>query len=316
MLIVLFGVDKMKKVIIASLIFSSIITASVFGSNISVFLNGEYLKTSSAPVIKNDSVLVPFRDIFEAFGMNVEWNSATSTVTGISDEKTISLSIGSSTGYVNGQAKELSVVPEIINGSTMVPLRFVSEAVGYPVEWDSQNSRVIIGDGYDNSNNKAYFDNGKIILPEIEKNIDIDGIVDESEINNIDTSQEPSLDFGGGYDIDGITDEPMNNGLSVYNEPEGAYTDEFFDEWIGEDQLESNYGISVSWLGEKIILTDKNGDSITVNNAPKSSFEDGKIYSDGNIKFQYVGKFTSNGETLTLNQIYFYREGLSDEGII
>jgi len=46
--------------------------------------------------------------------------------------------------FVNGQKIETDVPPQIINGRTMVPVRFVSEALGADVEWDGMNRRVLI----------------------------------------------------------------------------------------------------------------------------------------------------------------------------
>ncbi|MCX5971200.1 MAG: stalk domain-containing protein, partial [Coprothermobacterota bacterium] len=47
--------------------------------------------------------------------------------------------------FVNGTAIASDVEPFIYQGRTFVPIRFVSEALGQPVSWDNENSRVIIG---------------------------------------------------------------------------------------------------------------------------------------------------------------------------
>lgn len=46
--------------------------------------------------------------------------------------------------YVNGKKIESDVPPQIINGRTMVPVRFVSEALGADVDWNAENRAVII----------------------------------------------------------------------------------------------------------------------------------------------------------------------------
>ena len=137
-----------KKLRCAILAFSILVSGvHVFGSEILVFLNGQRLYTSSSPVIEDGTVMVPFRDIFEALGIEVEYNDSTKTITGSKDGLDISITIGNTEGYVNGQKKELSKPPQIVNGRTLVPLRFAAEAAGYPVEWDNVNKRVVIGTG-------------------------------------------------------------------------------------------------------------------------------------------------------------------------
>lgn len=42
----------------------------------------------------------------------------------------------------------LDVPPKIINGRTMVPVRFIAETMGLKVDWDAANRTVVIGEGY------------------------------------------------------------------------------------------------------------------------------------------------------------------------
>jgi hypothetical protein len=43
---------------------------------------------------------------------------------------------------LNGKNVTLDAAPCIVNGSTLVPVRFVSEALGLEVKWD-QNTRTV-----------------------------------------------------------------------------------------------------------------------------------------------------------------------------
>ena len=45
---------------------------------------------------------------------------------------------------VNGKATQLSVEAQVINSSTMVPLRFVSEGLGADVKWDGATPSATI----------------------------------------------------------------------------------------------------------------------------------------------------------------------------
>ncbi|MDF2877096.1 MAG: hypothetical protein K0S30_192 [Clostridia bacterium] len=111
---------------------------------ISIFLNDSPISVSVNPVMENGTVLVPMRNIFEALGFNITWDSKTNSIQASTEKTTINLTVGSSRATVNTTEKILSSVPQNINGSIMVPLRFISEAAGYAVKWDSTNKKIFI----------------------------------------------------------------------------------------------------------------------------------------------------------------------------
>jgi len=59
----------------------------------------------------------------------------------------VSLRIGVPQAFVDGQAQFLDVPPMLVGGRTMVPLRFVSQALGAGVAWDAASSSVLIASG-------------------------------------------------------------------------------------------------------------------------------------------------------------------------
>lgn len=111
---------------------------------VTVYLNGVELYFDSDPTIKNQKTMVPLRKIFEALGAGVEWDGSTKTVTASSGGKSLSLTIGSDTAYVNGSEIQLDAAPFIQDELTFVPLRFVSESLDADVQWDDALRRVII----------------------------------------------------------------------------------------------------------------------------------------------------------------------------
>ena len=131
---------KFLKTFIPALIIASLPLTNVFG--ISVTINAQKLKVSNEPVIENGTTLVPMRSIFEALGMTLNWDDATKTATATNDNTEIKLTLGSTTAYVNGKATTLSVPAKSINGSTMVPVRFISEALGNTIEWNGEDQAV------------------------------------------------------------------------------------------------------------------------------------------------------------------------------
>src|SRR5690606_11386392 len=56
----------------------------------------------------------------------------------------VALQIGNATGYVNGVETQLSIAPKVYRGTTYVPLRFISEAINYDVQWDHESQSVFL----------------------------------------------------------------------------------------------------------------------------------------------------------------------------
>lgn len=115
-----------------------ILTAMLLTANanaIDLYVDFGRLNTDAPPASVGGRTLVPVRAIFEALGAAVEWDAATRTATGASADATVIMQIDNRTAYVNGEAKTLDVPAQLINGRTMVPARFISEALGYDVTW-------------------------------------------------------------------------------------------------------------------------------------------------------------------------------------
>ncbi len=137
-------------------LFSGIKTQADAATGISVTYNGYAIAFKQAPVIKNDRTLVPFRAIFEAMGLIVDWDPDTQSATAYNDEITIGLQIGNNSAVLNSKYYGsidvfLDVEPQIINGSTMVPVRFIGESSGADVSWLESTKTVVIkntGDRY------------------------------------------------------------------------------------------------------------------------------------------------------------------------
>lgn len=123
-------------------LFSGVTTEA--SSHIKINLNGENVIYDQSPVIVNGTTLVPMRGIFESLGATITWNSESKTVTGIKDNNEIKLIIGSTGALKNGDLVQLSQPAQIINGHTMVPLRFISESLGAEVAWDSSSKTINI----------------------------------------------------------------------------------------------------------------------------------------------------------------------------
>lgn len=116
-------------------------------ANTRVQVNGQPLATSVAPIQMNGRTLVPMRDIFESLGARVQYNSATRGITARRGTTNIGLRIGSRAAMINNQNITLDQSPLVRRGSTLVPLRFVSEALGARVSWNSAQRLVSVYQG-------------------------------------------------------------------------------------------------------------------------------------------------------------------------
>ena len=117
---------------------------SAADSQYKVTVNGEYLTFDQEPVLQNARLLVPLRAIFEALGADVSWDNNTKKVTATKGDRVVTLTIGETIGYVNNTAVTLEAPAILKNGNTMVPLRFVSEALAAEVTWDPNTKTASI----------------------------------------------------------------------------------------------------------------------------------------------------------------------------
>lgn len=115
---------------------------------IRVILDGNQIVFEVNPQIVQSRTMVPMRTMFETLGLTVSWDETTKTAQGTSSESaisgsSISFTIGSNKAMINGKEQVMEVPASIIQGRTMIPLRFLSENMGYNVVW-VQGSNLIL----------------------------------------------------------------------------------------------------------------------------------------------------------------------------
>ncbi|GED29749.1 copper amine oxidase N-terminal domain-containing protein [Brevibacillus centrosporus] len=98
------------------------------------------------PVIRDSRTLVPIRPIAESLGFDVDWNEQTRTVTINKGTSNVRLVVTQKIAKKNGQTINLDVPAQIINQRTMVPVRFIAEALSYNVNWNQATQTVLITD--------------------------------------------------------------------------------------------------------------------------------------------------------------------------
>lgn len=163
---------KKVTIILILLLCAVVISPSIASAQqpIKVFVYGQQIQFDVEPVVAEGRIMVPMRALFEALNMNVRWNEDTKTVTAETEylmciELTVdqlsaqkyfldytNYDFETQTGTIdkeNVQEIEMDVPAKIIEGRTMIPLRFVAESMDYPVDWNSEASTVTIGTSLD-----------------------------------------------------------------------------------------------------------------------------------------------------------------------
>ncbi len=110
---------------------------------VQIFVNGQYVHDYRG-YINGNTTMAPFRGIFERLEADFEWDNETRTLTAWKDNIQLILRPDDQTAYVNGESVTLDSAPVIIDGHIYIPLRFVTEALGATVEWDSELYRASI----------------------------------------------------------------------------------------------------------------------------------------------------------------------------
>lgn len=137
----------MKRIFAIIFVFALILNSSIYAFSetpIKVKLNNKEISFDVAPQIINGRTMVPLRKIFEALDIQVTWDDKTQTVTGKKHGLDISLQIDNATATVNGKEVQLDTPATVIDGYTLVPVRFLAESTGSEVNWDNANNTVII----------------------------------------------------------------------------------------------------------------------------------------------------------------------------
>ncbi len=111
-----------------------------------VKINNRTEQLSAAPYIKDGRTLVPLRVLAENMNTTVEWIADEQKIVLSQYDKTIVLWIQKPICEVNGVPTDLpnKVAPEIKNGRTFIPLRFVAEQLNGSIQWDGTTQTITI----------------------------------------------------------------------------------------------------------------------------------------------------------------------------
>jgi len=124
---------------------ATVITLTIGKTKMDV--NGVAVALDVTPVIKESRTMLPIRAIAEAVNASVAWDPVVRKITITRGATRIELWIGKSVAKLNGKsvpidAANSKVVPCITNGRTLLPVRFIAEALGLDVGWNT-STRVV-----------------------------------------------------------------------------------------------------------------------------------------------------------------------------
>ena len=159
----------MRKGIATIILVGLMMPTVVFGQHIKLVVNNQEVKTGVAPFKKEGTTMVPLKVIADELDAKVEFDSKNQKVIVAKDNKLIVLPINQKMATVDGKQYDLPVAAQIINGTTMVPVKFVAEHLDCTTGWDYKSNTVLIA-------TKNVVDNNKRSDKDIEKEQNIVGI--------------------------------------------------------------------------------------------------------------------------------------------
>lgn len=118
-----------------------------------VVVNGKEIQSDMPPILLEGSTLIPVRSVFEEMGADISWDGDKQQAGVSFGGINLILNVNDNKATVNGSVYEMKIPPKVINDRTMIPLRFVAEALGMKVGWNEKERIASIdrGDVYINS---------------------------------------------------------------------------------------------------------------------------------------------------------------------
>ena len=115
-----------------------------YSAPVYVSFNGEKIDfDNAAPIINEGRTYVPLRTLMEMMEYTVIWDAETGNVICRKDDDTVLITPEGQISF-NGVLSEYVAQPININGSNVVPVRFISEAVNAAIEWNEEERTVEI----------------------------------------------------------------------------------------------------------------------------------------------------------------------------
>ncbi len=135
----------MKKYITLIIVFMLSFSTLVY-ADYNLYFNGELFNFEKSPVMIENRVFYPMRELVENFGGVVTWYPETETATTVLDDNVVSFTLKTNKYVVNNEIliMDENIKPVIIDGSMYLPIRYLAESFSYLVGWDSEKKAVVV----------------------------------------------------------------------------------------------------------------------------------------------------------------------------
>ncbi|MFZ5814120.1 MAG: stalk domain-containing protein [Bacillota bacterium] len=125
----------------------SLTPATAMAESVQVVLNGRPLSFDVPPAVEDGVTMVPVRAVLAPLGATFTWTAESRTVTAALDGIQVQAVVGSPTAHVDGQPVPMMRPVQLVEGRTLIPLRFFAEQLGFQVHWDGGSRTVFLAAG-------------------------------------------------------------------------------------------------------------------------------------------------------------------------
>ncbi|MBB6636770.1 N-acetylmuramoyl-L-alanine amidase family protein [Cohnella thailandensis] len=197
--------------VVAVMLFMACGTASAETVAPKLVLNGKILNPVEPPTLIGSFTMVPIRIVGENLGYKVDYDSSKKQVTVTSGSSKVEMVLDKKSASVDGKLVALQAAPTARSNTTLIPLRFVGEALGLQVYWDNTNKSVFLysnnSNGSDTGNESGSGSNGS----------GGDSGSGDSGNPSDGGGADPSLPEGGGTENGGEVTNPSTSVTSVHS---------------------------------------------------------------------------------------------------
>jgi len=178
---------KCTAILLASILgLTGLAAAAAAETPVRVVLNGEVLSFEVDPILIDGRTYVEFRTLFTRLGYKVDYDHATRTVKATSPQRQIEMTPGKDTVLINGNPVDGKDLIRLVNGRTMVGLRFVITLSGKEVDWDGPTRTATVRDRWSPEEEKA-------VLELLDKRLLLEAENDGEGLTALYTSDSPLL---------------------------------------------------------------------------------------------------------------------------
>ncbi|QJD86433.1 stalk domain-containing protein [Cohnella herbarum] len=108
------------------------------------WINGKKVILQAPPMTLNNFTLVPLRIISDGMGAKLKREKKSNRITIVYEGVTLELAAGQIHSIVNGQPVELDQPVVVVNGTTMIPLRFIVNQMNLDLKYDARSKEIRI----------------------------------------------------------------------------------------------------------------------------------------------------------------------------